>query len=410
MDDQPRVYSSLPQEEHNAMHNENVVVKAKGPFVWMDGDSEPYIDFVMGYSTSNFGHLNDDILTAFDNLTSDNVVFFTSKEREELIQRFGKLLGLDGNWNFYFPVGGSMAVEAAARACLLAKPGGILLSFIGAFHGYSGVSRVLTDRAFLHTDVFMDSAKSIKSPRPLDLGSDELALQALEDNLKNNVVAGVFIEPVQGASGFNDFGTEFLKGVRELCTKYDVPMVCDEIQSSIFRCGSLMVSLSRSVVPDIMLVGKSFGGGVVPISAVIMSNKIAKKLPIEHAAFDSTFSGWTVGVSVALKTMALIEKNDFAKDVETKGKLVDKILDEELTTSDLRARVRRVGLAIAFDGKDSDESERLRLEMMSNHVIIQTTGMDGSKCKLSPAITISEDVLENGIRKFAVAIKKIVAN
>jgi|GEM_PF-6210341 len=410
MDNQPRVYSSLPQEEHNAMHNTNVVVKAKGPYVWMDDDTEPYIDFVMGYSTSNFGHLNDDILTAFNSLTSDNVVFFISKEREELIQKFGKALGLDGNWNFYFPVGGSMAVEAAARACLLAKPDGVLLSFVGAFHGYGGVSRVLTDRAFLKSDVFMESAKSIKSPRPLDLGSDELALKALEDNLKNNVVAGLFIEPVQGASGFNDFGAEFLKGVRELCTKYDVPMVCDEIQSSMFRCGSLMVCLSRSVVPDIMLVGKSFGGGVVPISAVIMSNEIAKKLPIDHAAFDSTFSGWTVGVSVALKTLSLIEKNDFAKDVATKGILVDKILDEELTTSDLRARVRRVGLAIAFDGKDSDESEKLRLEMMSNHVIIQTSGVDGAKCKLSPAITIPEDVLENGIRKFSVAIKKVVAN
>ncbi len=405
--DQSTTFFSLPVEEHNLMGNKQIVVRAKGPYVWMEGDDTPYIDFVMGYSAANFGHLNDDVVATFNNLTSDNVVFFETKEKNLLVKELGELLGLTGKWNFYFPVGGSMAVEAAARACLLTKPDGVLLSFKGAFHGYSGVSRTLTDRDFIHEDMFMSSVKVVQSLRPIDTGSVETALAAFENDLINNKVAGVFIEPVQGAAGFIDFGVDFLKGVRTICSKHQVPLVCDEIQAAMFRCGELSVSLARGVQPDILLLGKSIGGGVTPISAVIINNDLANKIPKSHAAFDSTFSGWTVGVSAARSVIGLVSKNNFTADVAAKGKLVDAILDKELAGTNLRKTVRRVGLAIAFDGDSPEQSEAVRMEMMSQHVIIQTTGVDGSKCKMSPTVNIPNDVLESGITKFAIALRKI---
>lgn len=405
-EDQGTTFFSLPVEEHNLMGNKQIVVRAKGPYVWMEGDDTPYIDFVMGYSAANFGHLNDDVVATFNNLTSDNVVFFETKEKNLLVKELGELLGLTGKWNFYFPVGGSMAVEAAARACLLTKPDGVLLSFKGAFHGYSGVSRTLTDRDFIHEDMFMSSVKVVQSLRPIDTGSVETALAAFENDLINNKVAGVFIEPVQGAAGFIDFGVDFLKGVRTICSKHQVPLVCDEIQAAMFRCGELSVSLARGVQPDILLLGKSIGGGVTPISAVIINNDLANKIPKSHAAFDSTFSGWTVGVSAARSVIRLVSKNNFADDVATKGKLVDAVLDKELAGTNLRQTVRRVGLAIAFDGDSPEQSEAVRVEMMSQHVIIQTTGVDGSKCKMSPTVNIPNDVLESGITKFAIALRK----
>lgn len=401
------VFFSLPQEEHNLMNNKQMVIRAKGPYVWMKDEDKPYIDFVMGYSAANFGHLNDDVLSTFDNLTSDNVVFFNNIEKESLVNELGDALGLKGKWNFYFPVGGAMAVEAAARACLLAKPGGVLLGFKGSFHGYGGVSRVLTDTGFLLQDVFMDPTKKIESLRPIDTGSVQSALELFEKDLKNNNVAGVFIEPVQGAAGFIDLGAEFLQGVRKVCTKYEVPLVCDEIQAAMFRCGKLSVCLSRDITPDVLLMGKSLGGGVVPVSAVIMSSDFAKKVPLGHAAFDSTFSGWTVGVSTARNVIKLVSRNNFEADVERKGKLADLIFDEELGNTDLRKTIRRVGLAIAFDGDSPDQSEAVRVEALNRHVIIQTTGVDGSKCKISPAITIPDDIFKTGIREFAQSIKKV---
>lgn len=400
-------YCSLPHEEHNLMESKQIVERAKGPYVWMEGDPLPYIDFVMGYSAANFGHLNDDVVSSLATIKSDNVVFFASREKEQLVQELGSLLGMSGKWNFYFPVGGAMAVEAAARACLLANPSGVLLSFKGAFHGYGGVSRALTDENFLRPDVFMSASKVIKSLRPVDTGSVESALQAFEKDLAENNVAGVFIEPVQGAAGFIDMGAEFLAGLREICTKKGVPLVCDEIQAAMFRCGELSVSLTRGVEPDILLLGKSIGGGVAPISAVIMNNDFAKNVPTDHAAFDSTFSGWTVGVTAARSVVDLVARNNFASDVKNKGKLVDKILDEQLTDAKMRARVRRIGLAIAFDGDSPEMSESLRQEMLANHVIIQTSGVDGSKCKMSPCITIDDDVLRTGIMALTDCIKKI---
>lgn len=401
-----RLYASLPQEEQNLLKNSQVVSRAEGSQIWMVGDDEPYLDLIMGYSAANFGHLNKDILSGLKGLKSDNVVFFTSIEREKLRAELGELLQLKGEWNFYFPVGGAMAVEAAARACLLAKPSGILLSFKGAFHGYSGVSRALTDNLFLREDAFMKGSKTVKCLRPIDVGSNEKSLNTLKEHLCKGNIAGVFIEPVQGAAGFIDFGTDFLKGVRSLCTQYNVPLVCDEIQSAFFRCSGLTVCLDRGVTPDILLLGKSFGGGIAPISAVVMSKDFVNKLPIDRAAFDSTFSGWTLGVSIARKVLELIRANDFKSISLDKGKLVDDILNRNLP-SKLRYRIRRVGMAIAYDGANANECDRLRKELLTNHVIIQTAGVDGSKCKLSPALTISDDMLTEGITKLSLAIIQI---
>lgn len=403
-----RAYIALPQEEQNLMKNSQIVSRAEGSQIWMVGDNEPYLDLIMGYSAANFGHLNKDILDGLEGLKSDNVVFFTSTEREKLRLELGELLQLKGEWHFYFPVGGSMAVEAAARACLLVKPDGILLSFKGAFHGYGGVSRALTDVSFLREDVFMKGSRTIKCLRPIDFGSNKHSLCALEEYLCRGNIAGVFIEPIQGAAGFIDFGADFLKGVRNLCTKYDVPMVCDEIQSAFFRCGSLTVCLDRGVTPDILLLGKSFGGGVAPISAVVMHKDLVNKLPLDRAAFDSTFSGWTVGVSIARKVLELIHANDFKNMALAKGRLIDNILDCNLP-SNLRHRIRRVGMAIAYDGSSADECEKIRKNLLDNHVIIQTAGIDGSKCKLSPALTINDDMLTEGIIKFSSTIVQVVS-
>jgi putrescine aminotransferase len=401
-----RIYAALPQEEQNLMKNSQVVSRAEGSQIWMVDDDEPYLDFIMGYSSANFGHLNKYILSGLEGLKSDNVTFFTSNEREKLRAELGELLQLKGEWKFYFPVGGAMAVEAAARACLLAKPSGTLLRFKGAFHGYSGVRRALTDNSFLREDVFMKGSKTIKCLRPIDFGSNENSLSALDEHLCQGNIAGVFIEPVQGAAGFIDFGADFLRGVRSLCTQYDVPMVCDEIQSAFFRCGSLTVCLDRDVTPDILLLGKSFGSGIAPISAVVMCKDFVNKLPTDRAAFDSTFSGWTVGVSIARKVLELIRANDFKSMALDKGRLIDDIYERNLP-SKFRHRIRRVGMAIAYDGPNADECERLRKELLNNHVIIQTAGVDGSKCKLSPSLTISDDMLTKGIIKMSSAIVQV---
>lgn len=400
-------FHSLPQEEQNLMHNQQIVERAKGPLVWMEGESEPYIDFVMGYSAANFGHLNDDIIGAFSDATADNVVFFASRAKVDLTQELGQLLGLEGDWCFYFPVGGTMGVEAAARACLLAKPSGVLLSLTGAFHGYSGVSRALTDDSFLRNDVFMATAPVIKSPRPMDVGSIEAALVQLDENLAQHHVAGVFVEPVQGAAGFIDLGAEFLRGVHEVCTKHEVPLVIDEIQSAMYRCGALAVSLERSVVPDILLLGKSLGGGLAPISAVIMRGQLTERVPLDRAAFDSTFSGWSIGVASARRVIRLIKENNFAQIVQETGAYIDQLLDETLGGTPLRSQFRRIGMAVAYDGQDAREAEKLRRHVLQQHLIVQTAGMDGSKCKLSPPITISRETLAQGIRIFAQAAKEV---
>jgi 4-aminobutyrate aminotransferase-like enzyme len=393
-------FKSLAQDEHNLMHNDQIVERAKGSYVWMEGDPEPYLDFVMAYSSTNFGHLNPELLPAFGDATSDNVSFFSSRLHEQLIRELGEVLGLQGRWSFYFEVGGAMAVETAVRACLLAKPEGVLLSMTGAFHGYGAASRALTDAAFLHEDAVMSAAGFQKIPRPIDAGSVATALDELEKTLQSSRVSGVVIEPVQGAAGFIELGLDYLKGVRDLCDTYDVPLVFDEIQSAFFRCGSLTVSLDNGIVPDILLLSKSLGGGLAPISAVIMSGQFADKLPAKRAGFDSTFSGWTVGVAAALGVIELIKKSNFAAGVRGKGKLIDEFFDAELAGDARRSRIRRVGLGVAYDTESATDAEAIRVAALRRHLIVHTAGLDGTVVKFSPALTISDDDLKKGLGVF----------
>ena len=397
---------NIPQEEFSIMGNDQVVERASGSQVWMEGDPEPYTDFVMGYSAANFGHMNPEISSALQEASADNVVFFDSRVKRELALSLGKMVGLEGAWDHYYPVGGAMAVEAAARACLLARPDGALVSFNGAFHGYSGVSRSLTDPAFLRQDAFTDQAKVIHAPRPQDGSLDE-ALTTLDSTIASQHVSGVFIEPVQGASGFNDMGADFLKGIREICTDRDVPMVADEIQSAFFRHGEPVVSTAHGVEPDILLLGKSLGGGIVPLSAVIAKHSFMERVPVDGAAFDSTFSGWPLGVTVGRRVVSYVLANDFKAEAAQKGKMMDEVLDDEISDADLRAAFRRTGMGLAYDGASKAEAEAVRVTALDQRVIVQTTGLYGDKCKISPAITIPDELLVSGMQTFARAVKAV---
>lgn len=398
--------TGIPHEEFKLMGNHQVVEWAEGSQVWMQGNDQPYTDFVMGYSAANFGHMNSEITGALAEASADNVVFFDSRAKQELTASLGKLVGLEGEWDHYYPVGGAMAVEAAARACLLARPKGALVSLKGGFHGYSGVSRSLTDPAFLRPDAFTAGAAVLQAPRPQD-SSVEHALESLDTLLNKNHVSGVFVEPVQGASGFNDMGGHFLRGVREICTDRGVPMVADEIQSAFYRHGEAAISTARGVEPDVLLLGKSLGGGVVPLSAVIAKREFMDQVPRDGAAFDSTFSGWPLGVTVGRRVVSYALQNDFRTEAARKGQLMDDVLDEEITDSQLRQTFRRTGMGLAYDGSSSAETEAARKEALDHHLIIQTTGMQGDKLKISPAITISEDQLVQGMRTFARAITAV---
>ena len=149
---------------------------------------------------------------------------------------------------------------------------------------------------------------------------------ALEKALQDPNVAGFMFEPIQGEAGVVVPDSGYLKAVRALCTQYNVLMIADEVQTGIARTGKLLACDHEAVKPDILILGKALGGGVLPVSAVLSSAEVMNTLkPGEHG---STFGGNPLACAVALEALKVIQDESLANNAETMGILFRQRLND----------------------------------------------------------------------------------
>lgn len=134
----------------------SLVIKAKGSKIWIEGAEEPYIDLLMAYSSTNFGHVNETILSFVKEAAEryDNVIAFNSASKIELSRKLVELLPNSGNKIPYYPVGGTKAVEAAVKMAKAYTKKDTIVAFSGAFHGYSYVAMTFTDDSYIEKSQF----------------------------------------------------------------------------------------------------------------------------------------------------------------------------------------------------------------------------------------------------------------
>ncbi len=246
----------------------------------------------------------------------------------------------------------------------------------------------------------------IPSPSPYtyrmdDIGNAEAVktycLESLEQLLWEHAeeTAGVIIEPlVQGAAGIITQPEGFLKGVEQLCRKFNVLLICDEVAVGFGRTGSLFACEQEEVVPDLMCIGKGLTGGYMPLAATITHDEIFNAFlgePDEHKTFyhGHTYTGNQLACSVALKNIELIEKRGLVKEIAKKAKhLAEKlsVLYELPVVGDIRQRGLMVGIEIV---KDRASKKVFQSEENIVPRIIQTARENGLIIReLGPVITM----------------------
>ena len=174
-------------------------------------------------------------------------------------------------------------------------------------------------------------------------------LNALEVQLKDSNVAAFMVEPIQGEAGVVIPDEGYLKGVRELCTKYNVLFIADEIQTGLCRTGKLLASDYENVKPDILILGKALSGGVMPISAVLCDDYIMNTIkPGEHG---STFGGNPLASVIAMRALEVLLEENLATNAFEMGILFRREI-EQLKTPFIKM-IRGKGLlnAIEVDSK-----------------------------------------------------------
>ncbi|MEU4008400.1 ornithine--oxo-acid transaminase [Streptomyces pseudogriseolus] len=394
----PRTRASaelIAAEEPVLAHNYHplpvVVARAEGAWV-EDVEGRRYLDMLAGYSALNFGHRHPALIEAahrqLDRLTLTSRAFHNDR-LAGFAERLAALTGLD----MVLPMNtGAEAVESGIKVArkwaydVKGVPADRATIVVAAdnFHG-----RTTTIVSF-STDGTARAGFGPFTPGFRVVPYNDLAaMEAAVDE----TTAAVLIEPIQGEAGVVIPDDGYLAGVRELTRRAGCLFVADEIQSGLGRTGRTLAVEHESVVPDVVLLGKALGGGIVPVSAVVARREVLQVLrPGEHG---STFGGNPLAAAVGTAVVELLETGEFQRRAAELGVVLREGLEALVGKGVTGFRSRGLWAGVDVDpalGTGREISERL----MREGILVKDT--HGSTVRLAPPLTVTADELREALR------------
>ncbi|GAA0401198.1 ornithine--oxo-acid transaminase [Acrocarpospora corrugata] len=372
--------------ESRSAHNYHplpvVIASAEGAWV-VDVEGNRYLDCLAGYSSLNFGHGNPEILAAARAQLERVTLTSRAFHHDQFAAFAAGLSDLCGKGMILPMNTGAEAVETAIKVARkwghevkgIREPNIIVME--DNFHG-----RTTTIISF-STDPDAHDGFGPYTPgfTIVKYGSAE----AIRDAIDENTVA-VLIEPVQGEAGVLVPPDGYLTQVREICTTAGILMIADEIQSGLGRTGDTFACDHEGVIPDMYLLGKALGGGVVPVSAVAADADVLGVIkPGQHG---STFGGNPLACAVGSAVIAILRRGEF----QARARELGADLHDRLRALPGVVAVRGRGLWAGVDIDPSLASGRQVCEaLMRKGVLAKDT--HGSTIRLAPPLTISADDL-----------------
>ena len=396
-----------------------VFTKAKGSIITAE-DGKEYIDFFCGAGALNYGHNNDYIKSRIiDYLESDGIIhsldMFTSAKRDFIEFFESKVLEPRGfNYKIQFPgPTGTNAVEAALKLARKVKKRNNIFAFMGAFHGMTlGSLSMTTDRDSREgAGVVLTDVTHIPTPYMFPELDVLKYMQTLIDDDHSGISkpAAVFVEPVQADGGIHVFSVEFLKGLREFCTRNDILLVCDDIQVGSARTGTYFSFERAGIVPDIVTLSKSIGGYGMPFALVLFKPELDVWNPGEH---NGTFRGSQLSIVAAKAGLEIMLESNVEAEVRRKGEIIAEYLGKvkEINES---FDVRGIGFMWGVDCnkvKPDAVSRAIVKECFENGLIVERAGRNNDVVKLMPCLLADDETLKKGLDIFVNAVKKVMEN
>ena len=362
--------------------------KREGAAVW-DITGRKYIDCQTGSGIMNVGRHNPEITDvlkkALDSLDIGVFLFF-SEQKAELAKKLAEITPGDDLNSTIFGVGGGEAVDAAIKLARGFTMKTEVIYTEKAYHGHTGFALSAIGR------------QGYREPfEPLIPGFRMVPfndIEAVRNTITDNTAA-VIVETIQGEGGINIPSDDYLPGLRKICDDHETCLILDEIQTGLGRTGKMFGCEHWGVVPDIMTIAKSLGGGIYPISATVYKEEL-QDFFIPHPFIHlSTFGGSDLGCVVALASIEYIQKHHLCENAEKMGQRFRTGFDGLLKQYPrLLLEVRQKGLMMGLQYTNESIGPRMTKKFADRGLLAVYAGTDSSVCRVMPPLTITEEEVD----------------
>jgi diaminobutyrate-2-oxoglutarate transaminase len=371
----------------------------------IDDTGKSYIDFFCGAGSLNYGHnhpaakaalldyiASDGIQQSLDTVTSAKIRFLETFERLILKPR-----NLDYRVQFTGPTG-TNAVEAAVKLARKQTQRSHVIAFTNAYHGHSLGALALTGNRFHHDEHY--GSRNNVSHLPFDgyMGAVDTAgllEKMLEDSSSGlPIPAAIILETIQGEGGIHVASDEWLRRIDAICQKYDIRLIVDDIQVGNGRSGQFFSFESAGIVPDLVCLSKSIGGGL-PMSLVLIRPEIDQWQPGQHTG---TFRGNNLAFIASAAVLQHWADPHFEDSIAHRGQRVFEYLQAIAETHfDYDFQVRGRGLIWGLDLRDGKLARQIIDLAFQDGLMIEASGARDEVIKVMPALTIEPELLDRGL-------------
>jgi putrescine aminotransferase len=391
-----------------------VFTRAQGVWLW-DQKGNRYLDLLAGFGSMNIGHNHPKLLAKLKEFLGSEppnlCLFGISRYAGDLGERLAKLAGEPLQMSI-FATSGAEAVEAALKLARIATGRSELIHAKGGFHGLT-----------LGALSVMGNPRTRKPLEPLLPGCHEIPfgdLGSLERELGHKRAAAFLVEPIQCEGGIALPPPGYLKGAAELCRRAGTLLLLDEVQVGIGRTGNMFAYQAEGFVPDVLILAKALGGGLLPIGAAMTSAEVFQRA---YGSLDtygtnaSTFAGNAMACAAGLATLDILEEEGLLVNAAARGEQLLSGLTRKLAGHPLVRAVRGRGLIVGIDLGPTDKGILNRLapwlvskaahsmfghlaalRLLERGFVTLPTGHEGNVLRVEPPLTIAEAEIDSVVQ------------
>lgn len=372
---------------------------AQGSHVW-DNEGQEYLDMAGGYGVFCLGHSHPKVIAAVEEqlhkMPLSAKVFF-SPLQAKLAEQLAKVTPGDLQYTF-FGNSGTEAVEAALKFARLATGRTVYVCTDGAFHGKSTGGLAVSGRPNYRTPF----EPLMPEVRRVPFGDVEAMSAAITDD-----VAAVILEPVQGEGGIHVAPDGYMQAIRALCDAHDALLIADEVQTGFGRTGKMFAVNHWNVVPDILVVAKALGGGVMPIGATIGTPKVWKCFKGRPMIHTSTFGGNPLAMVAGIATLeVLAEEHLPEKAAESGAYLLAELGKLVAKYPEMCAEARGLGLMLGLEFREEKFAGSVISEMAHRHVIAVYTLNQPKVIRLEPPLAVTRSEIDYALKSLDESLAK----